>query len=190
MKTTATNYRGYRFPPEIISHGVGLYHRFCLSFRDVEDLLAKRGILVSYETGQAVVSEVRTGVRPEAQASPGGHTLAVGYGRAEKLRRCPSRYDAFRELHHGTLREQSSGGIASTDTTTRASDATLQVSGPSSAFSFGPRGHPESLQILAPPDALGELSMAAGTLLQRLESGHCRLSKSNRIPASASPRPL
>ena len=41
-------YHGYRFPPEIISHTVWLYHRFCLSFRDVEDLLAERGIAVSY----------------------------------------------------------------------------------------------------------------------------------------------
>jgi putative transposase len=50
MKTKAKSYRGYRFPPEIISHGVWLYHRFALSFRDVEELLAKRGIIVSYET--------------------------------------------------------------------------------------------------------------------------------------------
>ncbi len=50
MKTNPTNYRGYRFPAEIISHGGWLYHRFCLSFRDVEELLAKRGIHVSYET--------------------------------------------------------------------------------------------------------------------------------------------
>ena len=42
-------YRGHRFPPEIISHAVWLYHLFTLSFRDVEDLLAERGILVSYE---------------------------------------------------------------------------------------------------------------------------------------------
>ncbi len=42
-------YRGHRFPPEIISHAVWLYHRFTLSFRDLEDLLAERGILVSYE---------------------------------------------------------------------------------------------------------------------------------------------
>ena len=42
-------YRGHRFPAEIISHAVWLYHRFTLSFRDVEDLLAERGILVSYE---------------------------------------------------------------------------------------------------------------------------------------------
>jgi putative transposase len=42
-------YRRHRFPPEIISHAVWLYHRFTLSFRDVEDLLAERGVTVSYE---------------------------------------------------------------------------------------------------------------------------------------------
>jgi putative transposase len=44
-----SNYKGHRFPPEIISYAVWLYHRFTLSFRDVEDLLAERGIIVSYE---------------------------------------------------------------------------------------------------------------------------------------------
>ena len=48
MKSNALSYRG--FPPDIISHAVWLYHRFCLSFRDVEDLLAEGGITVSYET--------------------------------------------------------------------------------------------------------------------------------------------
>ena len=43
------SYRGYRFSPEIISHAVWLYHRFALSFRDVEDLLARRGVEVTYE---------------------------------------------------------------------------------------------------------------------------------------------
>jgi putative transposase len=42
-------FRGYRFPPEIITHAVWLYHRFALSHRDVEELLAERGIQVSYE---------------------------------------------------------------------------------------------------------------------------------------------
>jgi putative transposase len=50
MDSITASYRGHRFPPEIISHAVWLYHRFCLSFRDVEDLLAERGITVSYET--------------------------------------------------------------------------------------------------------------------------------------------
>ena len=44
------NYSGYRFPPEIIQQTIWLYLRFTLSFRDVEDLLAERGITVSYET--------------------------------------------------------------------------------------------------------------------------------------------
>ena len=43
MTTLAPSYHGYRFPPEIISHAVWLYHRFALSLRDVEDLLAQRG---------------------------------------------------------------------------------------------------------------------------------------------------
>ena len=44
------SYSGYRFPPEIIQQAVWLYLRFTLSLRDVEDLLAERGIMVSYET--------------------------------------------------------------------------------------------------------------------------------------------
>ncbi len=43
-------YRGYRFPPVMIQHAVWLYLRFTLSFRDVLDLLAERGIFVSHET--------------------------------------------------------------------------------------------------------------------------------------------
>jgi putative transposase len=49
MTDRSVSYHGYRFPPEIISHAVWLYHRFCLSFRDTENLLAQRGISVSYE---------------------------------------------------------------------------------------------------------------------------------------------
>jgi hypothetical protein len=44
------SYRGYRFPPEIIQQAIWLYLRFTLGLRDVEDLLAERGIMVSYET--------------------------------------------------------------------------------------------------------------------------------------------
>ena len=50
MPSQAPSYHGYRFPSEIISHAVWLYHRFALSFRDVEDLLAQRSITVTYET--------------------------------------------------------------------------------------------------------------------------------------------
>jgi putative transposase len=48
--STPTNpYKHHRFPAEIISHGVWLYFRFFLSYRDVEELLFARGIIVTYE---------------------------------------------------------------------------------------------------------------------------------------------
>ena len=43
-------YTRHRFSGEVISHAVWLYFRFLLSYRDVEELLAERGIAVSYET--------------------------------------------------------------------------------------------------------------------------------------------
>ncbi len=42
-------YKNYRFPGEIISHGVWLYYRFPLSYRDVQELLFERGIDVTHE---------------------------------------------------------------------------------------------------------------------------------------------
>jgi putative transposase len=69
MKTNATalDYKGFRFPPEISSHAVWLYFRFSLSFRDVEELLTQRGIVVTSETirrwtlkfGQTYANELR-----------------------------------------------------------------------------------------------------------------------------------
>jgi len=44
------SYRRHRFPPPIIQHAIWLYLRFTLSYRDVEELLAERGLEVSYET--------------------------------------------------------------------------------------------------------------------------------------------
>ena len=49
MNRARFRYRGHRFPPEIIGYAVWVYRRFCLSFRDVEDLLVERGIILSYE---------------------------------------------------------------------------------------------------------------------------------------------
>src|SRR5438477_12001570 len=64
--------RRHRFPPPIIQHAIWLYLRFTLSYRDVEELLAERGLQVSYET-------VRRWV------------LKFGPGIARKLRRCRPR---------------------------------------------------------------------------------------------------
>ena len=46
---SSPSYKRHRFPPEIIAYAVWLYYRFALSFRDVEELLASKGVIVSYE---------------------------------------------------------------------------------------------------------------------------------------------
>ncbi len=47
---SSPSYRGHRFPASIIQHAIWLYLRFSLSYRDVEELLAERGLDISYET--------------------------------------------------------------------------------------------------------------------------------------------
>ena len=69
MKTAmpANPYKNHRFPAEIISHAVWLYFRFCLSYRDVEELLLARGVIVTYEAirkwcrkfGQSYANQLR-----------------------------------------------------------------------------------------------------------------------------------
>jgi putative transposase len=64
---STASYKRHRFPPEIIGHAVWLYFRFALSYRDVEELLAERGVILTYETvrqwchtcGQAYANELR-----------------------------------------------------------------------------------------------------------------------------------
>jgi len=66
-KPTCPSYAGYRFPAEIISHAVWLYFRFPLSLRNVDELLAARGVIVSHETvrqwalkfGQGFANQIR-----------------------------------------------------------------------------------------------------------------------------------
>jgi putative transposase len=53
MRTTPDPYRGFRFPAEIISHAVWLHHGFSLSLREVETILAERGVVVSHESIRA-----------------------------------------------------------------------------------------------------------------------------------------
>src|SRR5689334_16374421 len=50
MTTLPSPYRGFRFPAEVVEHAVWLYHCFSLSLRDVETILAARGLAVSYES--------------------------------------------------------------------------------------------------------------------------------------------
>src|SRR5580700_7191281 len=69
---TPLSYRRHRFPPELIQHAIWLYLRFTLSYRDVEDLLAQRGLDISYETVRCWV-------------------LKFGPAIARRLRRCRPR---------------------------------------------------------------------------------------------------
>ena len=57
------SYRRHRFPPVIIQHAVWLYLRFTLSYRDVEELLAERGLDMSYETVRCWVLRASRRVR-------------------------------------------------------------------------------------------------------------------------------
>jgi len=65
--TAAPNYKRHRFPPAIIGHAVWLYFRFALSYRDVEELLSERGVIVTDEAirqwcrkfGQVYANELR-----------------------------------------------------------------------------------------------------------------------------------
>jgi putative transposase len=50
LNADAVFYRGFRYPAEIISHCVWLYYRFPLSFREVEEMMLARGVVVSHET--------------------------------------------------------------------------------------------------------------------------------------------
>jgi len=67
VRTATASYRGHRYPVEIIGHCVWLYFRFSLSFREVEELMLARGVVVSYETirrwcakfGQAYANQLR-----------------------------------------------------------------------------------------------------------------------------------
>ncbi|KUN57773.1 transposase [Streptomyces canus] len=78
MEAVSPSYKGHRYPVEVISHCVWLYHRFPLSFREVEELMLERGIVVSYETirrwcgkfGQAYANALR---RREPQAGDKWH---------------------------------------------------------------------------------------------------------------------
>jgi putative transposase len=56
-------YRRHRFPGEIISHCAWLYFRFCLSYRDIELMMAERGIVLIYESVRRWVPQVRSLLR-------------------------------------------------------------------------------------------------------------------------------
>ncbi len=81
MKSPTNPYAGFRYPAEIIGHAVWLYHRFTLSFREVEEIPAERGIIVSHETrccqliGSEIVSSRNQRLSPCSGRTSGARDL-------------------------------------------------------------------------------------------------------------------
>src|SRR5262249_37768020 len=94
------SYACHRFPRDVIRHAVWLYLRFTLSYRDVEDLLAERGLIVSNEAirrwvlkfGPVIAKNLRTS-RPQAYTRwhldemvvPKWHAARCGYGERDGI---------------------------------------------------------------------------------------------------------
>ena len=76
----AISYARHRFPSDVIRHAVWLYLRFTLSYRDVEDLLAERGLEVSNESIRRWGFEVRAGDRQKSsqRSAEASQSLASG----------------------------------------------------------------------------------------------------------------
>jgi hypothetical protein len=100
-QASTPSYKRHRFPSEIIAHAVWLCYRFALSYRDMEELRAALGVLVSYETirqwcrtfGQASANELRRYLSWPVRASRGFSSpgrVAGGYRRSKATRGDPS----------------------------------------------------------------------------------------------------
>src|SRR6478609_3418170 len=91
------SFKRHRFPPEIIRHAIWLYARFTLSFRDVEELLAERGIDASYETvrrwflkfGPSIAANIRRSrPRPSDHWHLDEMVISISGGRSTTRVRC------------------------------------------------------------------------------------------------------
>ena len=103
MTAAGSSYKGFRFPPEMIAHCVWLYHRFPLSFRDVQELMFERGVDVSYETIRAWCDRLGRSTRTSCAVVVGGRATNGTW------MRCSSRSTA----HSGTCgaRSTSTGNV-------------------------------------------------------------------------------
>ena len=123
-------YKRHRFPPDIISYAVWLYFRFNLSHRDIEDLLAQRGVIVSYES-------IRL------------WCIKFGQRYARRLKRRHQGFgDTFYidEVFVKINGKQQGGVVSSADQSQRTRDEALQVNSAGSAISDYPRGSVQSFQ--------------------------------------------
>src|SRR6187397_3319222 len=112
------SFKRHRFPPEIIRHAIWLYARFTLSFRDVEEVLAERGIDASYETvrrwflkfGPSIAANIR---RSRPRPSDHWHLDEMVISIRGGKRLCAELSGSV----PGLTSKQQSGELASADTT-------------------------------------------------------------------------
>jgi len=170
-----------------------------LSLRDVEDLLAERGITVSYEAirywcakfGPAYARKLR---RRQGRLGDtwfldavfvtirGERTSMVDHRQAWKLPGCAQECDGLGGARHRALRDQPSRGLASADAAKREADAQVQVRGPSAAVLVHTRCRPESLQPGPAPTAIRGLPPASWSCLFGLERGGSCLKRTTSLP--------
>jgi integrase len=109
IERIGSTFKGHRFPREINSHAIWLYHRFTLSFREVEELLAERGITVSYEATDGVHKWLWTVGEPKSKRS---HRRV---GVSERVLQVLSSLKQSREGSSGLLFPGESGGFIDPD---------------------------------------------------------------------------
>ena len=80
MRQPPNPHHRHRFPAELISHAVWLYHVFSLSFRDVELLLAERGVIVSYESIRQWCLKFGAVLRRQTASAPTSAGRQVAFG--------------------------------------------------------------------------------------------------------------
>src|ERR1700730_16800811 len=90
------SYRRHRFPPVVIQHAVWLYLRFTLSYRDVEELLAERGLDISYESVRSWVLKFGPGDRSGSAAVPSSTERSLASRRNGR----PDRMYLWRAVDH------------------------------------------------------------------------------------------
>ena len=98
--TPSSLYKGHRFPVEIISHCVWLYHRFPLSLRDVQEMMTDRGVSVSYDTIHQWCRKFGHSFANDVPAQPFARKIGFGYD-AEATEDAFARVYAFFAQHLG-----------------------------------------------------------------------------------------
>jgi len=186
MESERSSYPRHRFPADIISHAVWLYHVFSLSLRDVELILAERGVVVTHESirhwclkfGADFARRLR---RRRPQPGDTWHLDEVFIrirGVLHYLWRAVDQHGVVLDI---LVQDRRNGAAAkrffkrlltSTDTTTRATDAALQVARASAAVPRDARNDLRSLQAAAPSDGCGRISASSGEGVPSLATGN------------------